>query len=326
MKNKPADKAYCCADRNRILSSHPSLYPDMMDLFKYYLKERYSIHIKKDVLREPAPWTEDDIFQSYRFTNVRREDDKQTRWVINNIAGNDELTYENKLLNCIMFRLYNWYNTAELLGIPIKFSDSPLDPEDYRETLSDAVSSGERIFTGVFNVSGLKKGLRKYCPKNTPMEMRPLYFMAQLQKDNLVRKLKLCGTPIMVCSLLARYCGIGWFLAYQIFVDMTYIEEFPFSENEFTLAGPGCIKGIDFLFDDMDFMSYEDCVFWLRNYLNELPENDPVNPRNLFKGLPNYDQTWNVMCVENCLCEFSKYVRIFDGTGKARTAYNGGKS
>ena len=42
--------------------------------------ERQSIFIKKES-GAAKPWTADPILRDWRFTNVRREDDKTTRWI-----------------------------------------------------------------------------------------------------------------------------------------------------------------------------------------------------------------------------------------------------
>ena len=107
MKDKWKDIPYDEVREELIRTSSPKLNRRMMQQFEHYLIERYCIHIRKDVVGAKAPWTDDEILQRYRFTNVRREHDRQTRWVIEHIASNPELCYEDKLLNCILFRLYN---------------------------------------------------------------------------------------------------------------------------------------------------------------------------------------------------------------------------
>jgi 5-hmdU DNA kinase, helical domain len=47
----------------------------------YWITERESIRRKKEA-GEPKPWTDDPILRAGRFTNVRREDDHTTKWVV----------------------------------------------------------------------------------------------------------------------------------------------------------------------------------------------------------------------------------------------------
>ena len=101
--------------------------------------------------------------------------------------------------------------------------------------------------------------------------------------------------------------GFADFLAYQVFVDLTYIEDFPFSENEFVIAGPGCKRGMDKLFIDRDDMTYEECLFWLRDRFDKL------------MSWLDRKGHWP----ENCFCEFSKYMKALDGTGRPKVRYDG---
>lgn len=330
LRNKPGDIPFCGVSKQAIESARPTLSKKGLRSLYEFVCARYEAHINKDVLEKEPPWTDDSTIQKYRFTNVRREHDKETKWLIKHISCNTGLCYEDKLLNTILFRLYNRHDTAELLSMPIKFSKYELwDPEWYRSLFEAAlVENPERkFFTGAFSVSGLKRLLSQYVPiniKNNSMEMRMLYFMETLIEDRVCGKLRLCKSPIEIVNTLMEYDGIGDFLAYQIFVDMSYISEFPFSENEFTIAGPGCMVGLDFLFVDRGGMSYEECLFWLRDNIDSLFTdclNKPWDAREVFWDLPEYDRCFNVMSLENCFCELGKYIQAKQGVGRHRKKY-----
>ena len=115
--------------------------------------------------------------------------------------------------------------------------------------------------------------------------------------------------------------GIGSFLAYQIFVDFSYLSEFPFSENEFVVAGPGCKKGLNLLFDDFGGLRYEEALFWIRDNQNRLFQQFGYNSYNLFSDLPEEERYLNLMSLENCMCEISKYIRAINGEGRPRIRY-----
>jgi hypothetical protein len=153
----------------------------------------------------------------------------------------------------------------------------------------------------------------------------PIKFVGMLHYTGFVEAIGNCTTLEAVCGVLKNYKGIGGFLAYQIAVDFTYIDEFPFSENEFTIAGPGCKQGLDRLFVDRDGMTYEECLFWIRDNWTELINKHRIqwNPDEIFTDLPDYDRCMNVMSLENCFCELSKYERAVNGSGRPRIRYNG---
>lgn len=333
MRNKPADILYCGVDKERIKKARPVLNERNLLYLYNFIKRRYVIHLRKDVLKKDPPWTNDQVLQNFRFTNIRREHDKESKWVIEHITSNPELSYEDKLLNAILFRLYNKHETAELISMPITFSKTPdWNPEWYRSLFEAALAEDPQVkfFTGAFNTGGLKRALKWYLPKDDPqnsMPMRVLWFIQYLIGEGIVEQVKACKRQDEVCNLLSSYMGLGKFLSYQIFVDMTYIEEFPFSENEYTQAGPGCVMGLNYLFEDRDGMTYEECLFWLRDNLDRLFVEElgkDWDAKRVFWDLPEEDRCFNVMSLENCFCELSKYIRAKDGTGRPRKKYNGG--
>lgn len=333
MRNKPADILYCGVDKERIKKAQPVLNERNLLYLYNFIKRRYVIHLRKDVLKKDPPWTNDQVLQNFRFTNIRREHDKESKWVIEHITSNPELSYEDKLLNAILFRLYNKHETAELISMPIKFSQTPdWNPEWYRSLFEAALAEDPQVkfFTGAFNTGGLKRALKWYLPKDDPqnsMPMRVLWFIQYLIGEGIVEQVKACKRQDEVCNLLSSYMGLGKFLSYQIFVDMTYIKEFPFSENEYTQAGPGCVMGLNYLFEDRDGMTYEECLFWLRDNLDRLFVEElgkDWDAKRVFWDLPEEDRCFNVMSLENCFCELSKYIRAKDGTGRPRKKYNGG--
>lgn len=332
MKNKPKDVKYCNVSKGIIQMADPLINTEMLNLFSHYILERYRVHVSKDVLKKDKPWTEDKILQQFKFTNVRREHDRETKWVIENIIENDDLIYEDKLLNIILFRLFNKHETLDLIGAPIAFIEEfhgDFDFESYRVIFEDYCDYDPKysFFTGAFNTGGMKKTLQYYLPENEDnMCMRVMKFLGHLIDINITEKILACRTQYNVFDLLRSYKGIGDFLAYQIFVDFTYIPEFPFSENEFTIAGLGCRKGIDEVFVAKDGMNYEECIFYMRDnwykLMEHIIEKNWFFPEKEMVDCEQHDRCMNVMSIENCFCEFSKYVRAYMGKGRIRK-YNG---
>lgn len=337
MRNKPCDVMYCGVRKDVIHNAKPKINMHNLLYLYNFITRRYTIHLRKDVLRKEPPWTKDQVLREYRFTNVRREHDRETKWLIEHITSNKTLSYEDKLLNVILFRLFNKHETSELINMPIHFSEykDGWDPEQYQQVFKNALKEDPKrvFFTGAFNTGGLKRALKWYLPndkKDNSMEMRVMYFMKHLIDESIVFWLTSdeMETPEHCFNLLRNFMGIGNFLGYQIFVDMTYIEEFPFSENEFTVAGPGCVMGLNYLFEDRDGMSYEECLFWLRDNLGSLFRDKlgkDWDPKKLFWDLPEEDRCLNVMSLENCFCELSKYIRAKAGTGRPRQKYRASK-
>lgn len=327
MKTRKNDIPYCGVDRGAIERAEPVLDTGALDLFMTYIKERYRIHIKKDVMYKKPPWTNDPILGKFRFTNIRREHDRETRWLIKYITGNDFLTYRQKLMNVILFRLFNKHESVIAAGGPFKFEafwsyvPSRKRLLKYQEKNPDYV-----FFTNAFITSGMKTTIRSLFNDDF-IPGCIMRYMKRINENGLMDRIRQCKTPAQVFNVLRAEQGIGEFLAYQIFVDYTYIKEFPFSENEFVVAGPGCKKGLNYLFLDRDRMTYEECLFWLRDNWEDLEDyaDNWFDPEEEMADLKRYDRVMNVMSLENCFCEFSKYYRAIKGGGRPRNNYKKSK-
>lgn len=327
MQDKPLDVPYCGVRKNVIDKARPKLRKDKLALLSKWITERYTIHVKKDVEGAPKPWTDCPILQNVKFTNVRREHDRATRWLIETICHHPTLGRIAKIANCILFRLYNKWETSELIGQPFKYSTTF---DEWKAEATENLRKREAedpkyvFFTSAFNTGGMKAAVgrltgEKYIPA------RPLAFMEYMLKEDVDIHIDRAISPEEVVKILMGYSGIGEFLAYQMFVDFTYIPDFRFSENHYTVSGPGCSLGLSFLFEDTDGMTDEECLFWLRDNQDEVFD---ICFTSLMSDLPPEDRRMNVMSLENCFCEFSKYSRCTDqiAEGKkprARVSYAG---
>ena len=368
MRTKKRDKLYCGVRENVIAEATPELDWDAVYHFKDFVMERYKIHKRKDVKGLSAPWTENPILREFKFTNVRREHDRQTRYLIDNITNNLELTLEDKIVNTFLFRAWNNWSTLRDFGFPYTAQElySPKLKDQIR-TKYDRLNRKEpnRLwYNNAYNQGGTKcawkfadadlrsvpykfgdekaMGDDKHPDYEPEIPLRPFHIGVWLGRGHVVDRLLKAKDQLEAFEIIKSIRGFADFLAYQVFVDLTYIPEFPFSENEFTVAGPGCKKGLDYIFKDRGGMTYEECLFWLRNEINleidslfradELYEWEDENempdklwkPDKLFSDLPEYDRCMNVMSLENCMCELSKYLRTVRGEGRPRNKYKGG--
>jgi hypothetical protein len=141
---------------------------DFAPLF-YWVRERERIRIAKEEDGAPAPWTEDSILATYRFCNVRREDDLVTLWISENIrqsyAGHPLLW----LMLCIA-RQINWPDTLDdLIGSSAWPSNCAFHPREITKALNYRKARGEKIYTGAYMISApSQKGADKqaYIARN----------------------------------------------------------------------------------------------------------------------------------------------------------------
>lgn len=331
MKDKPMDIPYYGVRKDKIASlTIENINAEALDMFLYFIDERYKIHLRKDIQGIDPPYTKDKILKYYRFTNIRREHDRNTKWVMNHICNNQNLRYGQKLTNTVLFRIFNKIETAEILGIPI------LDPK--KLNVNTTAKQLELIlndtpYTGAYLCSGMKRYMKKYTGAKSNVEAA-LIIVQEMCRDKFWKGTKKASNPAVIWETLQQYSGISEFMSYQMFVDFTYIEDFPFSENECTLAGIGAKNGLKRLFyrnKRTRNFTPEELIFWLRDNWEELNQYNTqhggkhtVEPKILFQDLPIYDRKMNVMSLENCLCEFSKYYKTYNGLGRPRKKYDGG--
>ncbi|WPJ72222.1 hypothetical protein DEEACLCL_00205 [Salmonella phage CRW-SP2] len=399
MKSKPADIPYCGVRADVIAKSEPVLNPRIVKLAYEWMKDRYQIHVKKDVERLPAPWTDNPVLRQVKFCNVRREHDRQSINLINNIVHNDVLTLADKMFNCVLFRMFNLWDPILALGGPWTIEEfGQLDLDEVRETLKAHEAAGGKIFTNAFNTGGLKqclafpelvvnhkeqlyggmivnvrhrvgvhagsedwiherldykvaKKLAEEFPDDYEIEgwepYMPMRVIRSLRAFNnkyptFFEDLLALPTPFEVYENMKNNIeGLGAFLAYQMWVDFTYIPEYPFSENEFTIAGPGCRAGIDLMFRDKDGMTHEECIFWLRDNQDAVYGPLGYNREEFWSAEEPWDRHLNIMAGENMFCELQKYTRCveavqqgkkprgkvgYDGEGQPKATTSGSKN
>lgn len=336
MRIKPRDKLYCGVNRALIRAANPKYNLENMQRFYDFVTERYKIHLRKDVLHKEAPWTNDGVLQQYKFCNVRREHDRQSQYIIKNISTNPCLSLEDKIVNSFYFRAWNNWDTMKDLGGPWAAKDlySSQMKQQIRPIYQELATEDpdRKWWSSAYNQGGTKQAWRYPNPnekinKEYDIPLRVFHIGPWLKEHNTVEKLLNANDQKVAFEAIKEIQGFADFLAYQVFVDLTYIKEFPFSENEFVIAGPGCKKGLDYLFDDYDGMSPEEALFWLRDNVDHIfskimaPNGQYWDPRELFIDLPEYDRCFNIMSLENCMCELSKYIRTIEGTGRPRVKY-----
>lgn len=313
--------------------SKPIFYKDKLEVLYEYIVQRYTIFKRRELGVNYENWYDgvQPLFREYKFTNIFREDDRVSRWLINNISNNTEFSLEERFWRTFLFRLYNRIDTAEELEILDKNLWNRSDDRNL-ELLSKI---NHDLYTRAFKTLGLKLQLGKYS-ENINVKLGPLYFIKSLRNqyytshepwrfwhplDVETGNFSYDLNADFLFRWFLQFKGIGNFFAYQLFVDITYINECPVSENKFVIAGPGCKRGLDELVEDWKNYSYEDMLFYLTDNLEDIFRNE-IDPnfscKELFSDRKDYDQCFNVMSMENIFCEFKKYlyVRIYNNRTK----------
>jgi hypothetical protein len=106
-----------------------------------------------------------------------------------------------------------------------------------------------------------------------------------------------------VVALLRSFPLIGPFMAYQTAIDINYSELTNFSENDYTQAGPGALRGLKKAFTDLGDYSTSDTILWMAERQAEEFARLDLQFHGLF-GRPLH----GIDC-QGLFCELDKYCR-----------------
>lgn len=334
MQNRARDIPYCGVREDVIKAAHPTLNMEVVGDLYTFIKDRYEIHKKKDVQKLPAPWTTNPIFLQVKFTNVRREHDRESLNVIENICKRTDLSLKDRFFNIILMRFWNKWESYRL-ATGGKLIEFPMSEATYQCCLSNIAANPDHTWwSGAYYTCPVRSWHERISLKSqVPAEQinfstSPLVFAKEMLTDELWAKIESAPSQKDVFQLLTSIPWMGKFLVYQWFVDLTYCEDYWFSENEFSVSGPGCIRGIDLLFADRDGMTHDECLFWMRDNQQEMFDRFGYDPKSLFDDLPQHDRFINIMSFENLMCELQKYLKCVEAVkiGKkprGKSSYDG---
>lgn len=286
------------------------MMPDYSPLW-HWIRNRETARIAKD-RGDSHPYVDDQIISTYRFCNVRREDDRGTVWIRENIrkpyADHPYLWF----MLCIA-RQINWPDTLhDLESTQAAWPDHEhFSPEAMTHVLNARKAAGQKIYTGAYMISAPStKGddkqafiAEKVCGG--------LWWRRQEIAKYLNEEPSLQGTH----RLLKDTSGWGDFMAYQAVVDMRFtglLRNAPDIEK-WAAAGPGTIRGLN-------------RVHGRRLTFNLHQSRALAEMRRIWEAAPdNTDVKFDFSDVPNILCETDKYLRVKNGEGKPRAKYVPGR-
>lgn len=280
-----------------------------IDTLLYWVSEREKIR-KAQAARKPMPWSTDPIFK-YRFCNVRREDDRVTKWIAEHIRKPFADHPYLWLMLCIA-RMINWPPTLDFL---IKGECWPHVegwlPEFGRKLNGLALLDGVKVYTGAYVIPGPADG----GPKGTYLANEVI---GRLWEDRryIGHLFEIRSTTMQeVHTEIGRHPGWGPFLAYQAVVDMRFcpalLQKAP-DRHSWAAAGPGTIRGLNRLAG--------------RPLNKQIPQRQALEEMMRLFGDDRLEQalqaTVELSDVPNILCEYDKYRRVLNGEGTPRSLYH----
>lgn len=287
------------------------VHKENLKLYWSWIYERQNIWYKRFVLKLPPPWTSNKILRDYKFTNVYRELDKNTIWIINNVCKTNNNPVE-KLFQVMVTRLFNNPFTFEKIGIPTLDN---FNRNKFYRSINDISKTGNNSFTNAYLVhSG---GIKGYGRNDFYSDLVEL--LHGKIKKIYKRITQGCHSLEEVCNYLSTFPSIGSFVAYEISLDLIYAKLIPYTEDDWCNIGPGCRVGMMLLFPSLSNSEHYEKMCELRNkheyYFDKYRFND-------FKYLKeNGKNKFTLRVIENGCCEFSKYWKMIHGIGKQRMKF-----
>lgn len=269
-------------------------------LLIYWIKERYDIFSRRKIGVE-KPWSSDLIFQRTYFCNVHRENDRVTQFIRKMYSHHvDDVLFE---YNMILARFLNWPPTLEHLGY-VEVNN----PDALYDSLKEREKAGHQIWNGAYLIT------------TCGVKMEKLHYLTHVVLDSAFKRLDTLKYQYMCAGMaiaLRGIDGVGSFLAGQVVADLKNTPGHNLYEandrRSFVTPGPGSLRGASWFAYGVPVgvtpASFMEVFMNIREYVDQ----------NWPKEVPPVDN----QDLQNCLCEYDKYMRVLTGTGRSKRGYKG---
>ena len=272
---------------------------DVYDLYWYFACERQNIFYKK-LNGEQQPWTDDKILQEYKFCNSYRVNDRVSQYLLKNVIYNGKkYTKEDMLFRIILFKLFNLESTWELLNKECgEILLKNFNQELYSKVLTNVINNGIKIYNDAY-ISCANKAFGYNHKHDNHLALLNKMFIEDHMQDKILK----CKSMEEAFNIIKSYPLIGNFMAYQLVTDINYSDIVNWQEDEFTIAGPGSLRGISKCFINKGNMSNEDIIKYMYNNQDEEFKRLDLN----FHRIGN--RPLQLIDCQNIFCELDKYCR-----------------
>lgn len=279
----------------------PVARPDVYDAYWRFAALRHEIFLKR-FEKDPEPWGEDKILRRYKFCNSYRAADRVSQYLIREVIygeRSDGLSPEDTFLRIVLFRLFSKEATWDALedatgGVRRETLNVGL----LGDLLEDLRTRGP-IYTAAFILAAPSSYGHKAKHRNHLALVADMF-----RKGGLGARLGRAQSLADVFDALTAYPMIGPFLGYQIAIDLNYSAELDFDENEFTMPGPGALRGIKKVFLDTAGRSPEELILGMVERQDEEFARLGLD----FDGL--FERSLKAIDCQGLFCETDKYSRV----------------
>lgn len=277
-----------------------------LDRFLYFVHERHHVWCRR-MQGYSAPYTDDRQLASLSFCNVYRVLDRGSQQMVRWLNSDEMMhaSFSDVLILCWLYRRTNntdgWFRAVTRFGLP-KY-------DNWEQWLDEVQKSDIQIVSGVpYNVCN---GGRRGIPILSTLSGR-----TRIAIDSGMMPTSANGSHVLAIEQMSEAPGMGEFLAQQIWTDVGYsVYGSENWENFFVFSGPGSRRGLSWL-TGYDWslsssarsrLAFSETVRRLRNIISRRDDTVRLStPKDPQRQL-------SLMDVQNCLCEFDKWMRCRNG-------------
>lgn len=261
----------------------------------YWINEREAIRQRK-AHDQPKPWSDNPVMQTTYFCNVHREDDKVTKWLRETFDATAEFYADIEeypsVANFCMARLVNRIESLKELFWPWEY---------FRKADFKHQASRLKPFWGnayVVTTHGQRMSKVDYA----------VDVLGHVFKAN--PTIPIGYTLEAAHRLLCTLEGFGSFMAAQVVADLKNTQGHTLGDADdywvWSAPGPGSLRGLTWFFEEkVSAPNYD----WRVKRAWEIVMDD-VPPMDM-------------QDFQNCLCEYDKFMRVTNGTGRSKRKYQG---
>lgn len=278
----------------------PQPRPEVYRAYWQFAARRQEIYERR-LAGQKEPWTKDEILRRYRFCNVFRASDRVSQYLIQNVIYSASgLEPEDRFLRTVLFRLFSKPETWEFIESRVgTVRTENFDTDAVGSVLDEAIASGATLYTSAFilcanRVYGHARKHRNH-----------LALVDAMLSDRTPDRVYEANSLEEIYLLLKAYPLIGSFMAYQLAIDINYGPDLEFSEDDFTMPGPGALRGLAKTFEHLGNYTAQDAVHWLVDQQARVPDELGI-PTPLLRG----KRRLHAIDCQNLLCEIDKYSRV----------------
>lgn len=299
--------------------------------------ERMLIWKRRFIDEQNRPWSNNNILNKFKFTNVYRMLDRSSQWQIQHILLDKDVKGVNLVWKLVVYRMFNNPETFEKglrfwkNGIP---DYKEYDVNEWYKFIQGIKKSGDNPFTNAYLTNTLSyPGLTRV--ESYTKKILPIFHKRIPKLYELMLKAK---KPEEIIDFLTLLPSCGMFMAYEYYQDFTYIaifrddNFFKFTQDDYTNVGPGASLGIRLIFPELKKEKQKQGIYWLKEFAGEELEKArvrlgvnsvPYVQWNKKKGEFEIIDKCNISLhqIEMWLCEYQKYWKMCISEGKQRSVF-----